>query len=235
MELFPPDLDKTLHGMPEDLRFDDGSPVYNQDGVDLSHIRSCLAETPVERLQCIQALARISPRKDGTPLFNPLEILRALAKHGVDFILVGSLAEAVQGSPYPAVDVDVVYSGEHANTGCLREALKELCPPHPYYKDGDKHKELMTTYPLFPRQFVTTKYGQLDAFGADDLTDLEGAAESIALEPGLCVRTLSLEECVRRRERRDLDKDRAALHTLRATVQEKRKLQQEKMLRLLAN
>jgi hypothetical protein len=60
MEPFPPDLDKTLHGMPEDLRFEDGEPVYNEEGVDLSHIRSFLALTPAERVQAATVLARFS-------------------------------------------------------------------------------------------------------------------------------------------------------------------------------
>ena len=58
MEQFPPDLDKTLCGMPEDLRFEDGEPVYNEDGVDLSLIRDFLAKTPSERLQDAQAVAQ---------------------------------------------------------------------------------------------------------------------------------------------------------------------------------
>jgi hypothetical protein len=60
MEPFPPDLDKTLCGMPEDLRFDDGEPVYNEDGVDLSFIRDFLAQTPAERLHYVQTLARLA-------------------------------------------------------------------------------------------------------------------------------------------------------------------------------
>jgi hypothetical protein len=58
MEPFPPDLDKTLCGMPEDLRFEDGSPVYNEEGVDLSLVRDFLAKTPAERMQDAQAAAQ---------------------------------------------------------------------------------------------------------------------------------------------------------------------------------
>jgi hypothetical protein len=60
MEPFPPDLDKTLHGMPEDLRFEDGEPVYNEEGVDLSFIRDFLALTPSERLHYVKVLARLA-------------------------------------------------------------------------------------------------------------------------------------------------------------------------------
>jgi hypothetical protein len=58
MEPFPPDLDKTLCGMPEDLRFEDGTPVYNEEGVDLSYVRGFLAMTPAERVQHATAMAR---------------------------------------------------------------------------------------------------------------------------------------------------------------------------------
>jgi hypothetical protein len=60
MEQSPADLDKTLHGMPEELRFEDGTPVYNEDGVDLSYIRDFLAQTPAERLHHVKALARLA-------------------------------------------------------------------------------------------------------------------------------------------------------------------------------
>ena len=60
MEPFPPDLDKTLHGMPEDLRFEDGELVYNEEGVDLSFIRDFLALTPTERVQSATVLARFT-------------------------------------------------------------------------------------------------------------------------------------------------------------------------------
>ena len=59
MEPFLPDLDKTLRGMPEDLRYDDGEPVYNEEGVDLTFIRGFLAMTPAERVQYATTMARL--------------------------------------------------------------------------------------------------------------------------------------------------------------------------------
>jgi hypothetical protein len=58
MEPFPPDLDKTQHGMPED-RFEYHEPDYNEEGVDLSYIRGFLAMTPTERVQHATAMARL--------------------------------------------------------------------------------------------------------------------------------------------------------------------------------
>ena len=58
MDEIPQALDKTLCGSPEELRFADGEPVYNADGVDLSVIRGRLARTPAERLQDAQSAAR---------------------------------------------------------------------------------------------------------------------------------------------------------------------------------
>jgi hypothetical protein len=55
MKPFPPDLDKTLHGMPGEYH----EPDYNEEGVDLSYIRGFLAMTPAEHLQHATAMARL--------------------------------------------------------------------------------------------------------------------------------------------------------------------------------
>jgi predicted nucleotidyltransferase len=59
----------------------------------------------------------------------PLEadrLLQALAKHGVDFVVIGGLAGLVHGSAYPTFDLDVAYSRAHQNLERLVETLEEL-------------------------------------------------------------------------------------------------------------
>jgi predicted nucleotidyltransferase len=54
------------------------------------------------------------------------ELLEPLARHGVDFVLIGGMAGIAQGSAYPSYDVDVAYSRDSANITRLVEALKEI-------------------------------------------------------------------------------------------------------------
>jgi hypothetical protein len=42
--------------------------------------------------------------------FDPKPILRALAEHGVEYVVVGGLAGMAHGSSYPSFDVDIVYA-----------------------------------------------------------------------------------------------------------------------------
>ncbi len=161
-------------------------------------------------------------------MFDPVEILRVLAKHDVEFILVGGFGAIVQGAPINTMDVDVVHSREPENLIRLLKALREL----------DAWFRLRSDKKLVPNeshlstlghQLLATRFGRLDILGAigDGLTyeGLAGDSQSVEID-GLIVRTLSLEKYVELKERLGRDKDRAALPTLRATLSEKRKLDQ---------
>jgi hypothetical protein len=60
-----------------------------------------------------------------TPL-RPQPLLQALARHGVDFVLVGGLAGVAHGSSYPTYDLDIAYSRDRANLERLVDALREI-------------------------------------------------------------------------------------------------------------
>jgi hypothetical protein len=60
-----------------------------------------------------------------TPL-QASPLLRALTKHGVDFIVVGGLAGLAHGSAYPTYDLDVAYSRDRENIARLVAALSEI-------------------------------------------------------------------------------------------------------------
>jgi len=53
-------------------------------------------------------------------------LLQTLAKHGVDFVVIGGMAGLVHGSAYPTYDLDVAYSRDRANLERLAEALRGL-------------------------------------------------------------------------------------------------------------
>lgn len=58
--------------------------------------------------------------------FRPEAILEALERHGVEYVLVGGMAAALQGSPLVTVDVDVTPRRTDANLRRLSAALREL-------------------------------------------------------------------------------------------------------------
>lgn len=57
--------------------------------------------------------------------FEPLPVLRALDRHGVEYVLIGGLAAVLQGSPLPTYDIDITPAPDTANTGRLRAALAD--------------------------------------------------------------------------------------------------------------
>src|SRR5689334_4144400 len=59
-------------------------------------------------------------------------ILRVLASHRVDFILVGGLCAALHGAPIQTDDLDIVPSRDPDNLARLEKALREL---RAYYRE----------------------------------------------------------------------------------------------------
>lgn len=64
--------------------------------------------------------------KDPEKSFRPQQLLQALERHGVDFVVVGGLAGLAHGSAYPTFDLDVAYSQDRANLRRLVDALTEV-------------------------------------------------------------------------------------------------------------
>lgn len=57
--------------------------------------------------------------------FEPIQILRLLAEHHVDAIVVGGVAGTLAGLPLATFHLDLVYSLEPANLFVDRRALRE--------------------------------------------------------------------------------------------------------------
>ena len=58
--------------------------------------------------------------------FDPEHIIRVLAKHRVDFVLIGALAARLQGFPRLTADADITPSRGRENLSRLAVALREL-------------------------------------------------------------------------------------------------------------
>lgn len=64
--------------------------------------------------------------QDLGPPLRAAPLLRALDRHGVDFVVIGGVAGLARGSSYPTFDLDVAYAREPVNLERMAAALVEL-------------------------------------------------------------------------------------------------------------
>ncbi|HET7530459.1 MAG TPA: hypothetical protein VFJ98_05825 [Mycobacteriales bacterium] len=154
--------------------------------------------------------------------FNGPAILRVLAKHEVDYILIGGFAAVTHGSPLPTNDIDIVPSSDRDNMARLSTALKALrakvraagVDPLLFDHDADS---------LAAGQIwnLTTRYGDLDITltpsGTQGYADLKRDAIEVTIR-GTTVKLAALVDIVRSKEAAGRDKDRRALPVLRELV-----------------
>lgn len=160
---------------------------------------------------------------DASGPFQPVELLRVLVDHRVDFILVGGLAATVHGSPYATVDVDVVPRREPSNLDRLSEALRALGArvyvsaeqTRPFSHDGRSLGDAQVWN-------LATRFGGLDITfvpsGTQGYADLAERAETIDIGD-LDVQVAALEDIVRSKAAAGREKDQIVLPTLRRLLE----------------
>jgi len=151
--------------------------------------------------------------------FNGTAIVEVLARHGVDYVLIGGFAAVAQGSPIPTTDIDIVPARDRDNYERLSAALKELdakvrandIDPLPFSHDADSLAAVRVWN-------LTTKFGDLDVTvepsGTQGYDDLRRDAVVLELR-GTPVTLASLADIIRSKEAAGRDKDRRALPVLR--------------------
>jgi len=160
------------------------------------------------------------------PPFRPEEILGALERLQVRYVLIGGLAATLHGSPYPTVDVDITPAGDRANLGRLASALRELDA-----RLRVEGRPEPIDWPLDDRSFdqgstwtFTTRFGLLDVHlrpdGTGGFPDLRRDATAEQLSETLTVAVASLADVIRSKEAAGRDKDLRVLPALRL-VQER--------------
>jgi hypothetical protein len=155
-----------------------------------------------------------------------LAILQLLAKHKVDFIVVGGIGAALQGAPIATFDLDVVHSREPRNIDKLLVALDSFDAT---YRGPTARKIKPNRSHLSSRghQLLMTRFGPLDLLGVigakHDYQDLLPKSISMEISPGQKVRVLSLSAIIKTKEEVGGEKDRATLRVLRRTLEEKSK------------
>lgn len=151
---------------------------------------------------------------------NFFEILKALCRHEVEFILVGGVAAILEGAPVSTLDLDVVILKSEENLARLLPALLELDAR--YLDPAGRHiapdAAKLATFKLHR---LVTASGPLDVMerigNGLSYADLMEDTRIFEAE-GLRVRVLGLETIIRSKEQANRDKDRATLHLLRRTL-----------------
>jgi hypothetical protein len=157
--------------------------------------------------------------------FQPAEILGVLERHGVEFVIIGGLAAAVQGSPFLTTDVDVTPRRAKKNLERLSAALKELDAKirTETVPDGLPFDHDVNSLAGMSLLNLTTRFGDLDIsiepLGTAGYEDLVRDAKAFDLG-GVRVLVASLADVIRSKEAAGREKDRLVLPTLRRLLEE---------------
>jgi fructose-1-phosphate kinase PfkB-like protein len=136
---------------------------------------------------------------------NQLELLRALVRHGVEFVVVGGVAAQVHGWQGATADLDIAVSADVKNVDRLNEALLGVGA-------GDGVVGGFGT--AFRTQFGRLEIvRRADAIG--DYAGWIGNAQPRQVEDGLTVVVASPDDILRSKEAAGREKDRAALPQMR--------------------
>ncbi|HVY30949.1 MAG TPA: hypothetical protein VHB79_30525 [Polyangiaceae bacterium] len=96
------------------------------------------------------------------------DLIGVLAKHEVEFIIVGGMAAVLRGTPVNTFDLDVVYERSSANIDRLLRALDEL---QAIVRDDPRRLRLNQSHLQSPgHKLMETNQGPLDLLGTIEET-----------------------------------------------------------------
>jgi hypothetical protein len=157
-------------------------------------------------------------------LFDPIEILRALDRRRVAYIVIGALGRVIQGSDEVTDGIDVVPSTREENLRKLALALEDL---NARGVDG-KPLSLERGLPEDPVLELETDAGELKIVpkpaGTRGYDDLRRDASREPLGSGLRPSVASLGDAARMLAARGRDEDLARLRTVRRVIELERQL-----------
>lgn len=152
------------------------------------------------------------------------EIVRLLARHRVEFVVVGMAAGVLQGAPSTTFDLDIVHRRTPDNVDRLLGVLASI---HAVARHDDRKLSPGASHLLGPgHQLMTTDYGDLDCLGTLDndrtYDDLLGNVTILQVE-GFDLLVLDLPTLIEVKRRAGRPKDLAAIPVLEATLDEARR------------
>ncbi|MGH2786446.1 MAG: hypothetical protein ACRDJV_00875 [Actinomycetota bacterium] len=151
--------------------------------------------------------------------FEPLDLLEVLAKHSVEFVLIGGIAAAARGSPTTTVDLDVCYRRTVGNLRRLATALRSVDARLRGVSEDVPFLLEAETLSAGDHFTLSTSLGDLDLLGTPAGTagfdELVRGATDVDLD-GLTVKVASLDDLIRMKKAAGRPKDRVELEILAA-------------------
>jgi predicted nucleotidyltransferase len=157
-------------------------------------------------------------------VLRPASILRVLADHKAEFVVVGGVAVQAHGYLRGTGDIDIVPRPTLLNLSRLGEALVELeaAPRHTRAAIDLSDPQLLKRVPMI---HLTTSHGRLDLLNIEQLAgapaydELDRRALIIELE-GFEVRVAGLDDLLRMKRAAGRDQDRLDIAALTRTNEE---------------
>jgi hypothetical protein len=152
---------------------------------------------------------------DAKPLLGTLA--RVLQEHGLEAILIGNAAAALNGAPVTTVDFDFLFRKTPQNLKKLRAVAKSLGATiwKPNYPASD-FRRLARDSDLLQVDFMT------EAAGVKSFTSLRSRAQRLEFD-GNTLLVADLRDIINSKRVADRPQDRAVLGILEATLDEKEK------------
>lgn len=155
--------------------------------------------------------------------FDPVAIIAALERNGVEHIVIGGIAARLAGAPIVTADLDVTPGLDEENLQRLEAALAEIGAT---FRIGSvTTDEAITADVVVANDQVqaATPHGDLDIVvrpaGTGGFDDLVRAASRVEVAPGLSVAVAALSDVIRSKEAAGRSKDRGQLPLLRETLE----------------
>ncbi len=151
-------------------------------------------------------------------------ILEVLARHEVEFIVVGGVCAVLLGAPVATFDLDIVHSRTEQNLDRFSKALEEL---DAHYRDHlPRHiRPARVALAQSGDHLLATRFGPLDVLGSDvlgsigeddDYPTLVSKSERVQIGRDVSIRILNLDTLIEVKQKTGRPKDNYMLEILRA-------------------
>ena len=152
-------------------------------------------------------------------------LLLLLARHGVDFVVVGGVAAVLHGAPVNTRDLDIVHARDQRNLVRLLSALHELGAV--YRNDRRRLQPDESHLASSGHQLLETRLGDLDLLGSlgPGIDYASIAVDALDVDLGAArIKLISLDRLIAVKEKLARPKDQLMLLQLRAVKAERARM-----------